>query len=225
LTVSVPSDAASGKIYVQVGSVKSNGVRFKVTTIANQAPTVNAGPDQTITQPSGAVLSGTATDDDLPTGSTLTVTWTQLSGPGSVSFGDIRAIHTPATFSTAGTYILRITASDTALTSSDDVVITVNLPAVTNQPPVVNAGSDQTITLPASATLSGTAADDGLPTGSTVSVTWSKSSGLGTVTFGNPAALSTNATFSVAGTYVLQLTATDGALSASGLVTILATTG
>src|SRR5437867_3393652 len=57
--------------------------------------------------------------------------------------------------------------------------------AGTNQPPVVNAGADQTITLPSLANLSGTATDDGLPSGSTLTTTWSKLSGPGTVTFGN----------------------------------------
>jgi len=44
------------------------------------------------------------------------------------------------------------------------------------------------------------------------------SSGPGTVTFGTPSALSTTASFSTSGAYVLRLTASDGALSASDLV-------
>ena len=35
-------------------------------TTTNQAPTVNAGPDQTVTLPNTAALAGTATDDGLP---------------------------------------------------------------------------------------------------------------------------------------------------------------
>src|SRR5690606_15975983 len=55
-----------------------------------------------------------------------------------------------------------------------------------NQPPVVSAGSDQSIALPASANLSGTATDDGLPNPpSAMTTTWTKVSGPGTVTFGN----------------------------------------
>ena len=60
--------------------------------------------------------------------------------------------------------------------------------------------------------LSGTATDDGVP-GIGLTTTWSKVSGPGTVTFGNASALSTTASFSVAGTYVLRLTASDGLLS------------
>jgi FtsP/CotA-like multicopper oxidase with cupredoxin domain len=93
-------------------------------------------------------------------------------------------------------------------------------PPPANQAPVVNAGTDQTITLPMSATLAGTATDDGLPNPpATLTTTWT-ASGPGTVTFGDPAALNTTASFSVDGVYVLTLTADDGALTASSQITI-----
>jgi len=91
-----------------------------------------------------------------------------------------------------------------------------------NQPPTVNAGPDQTITLPATASLAGTASDDGLPNPPhTLTTTWAKVSGPGTVTFGNANALSTTATFSAAGTYVLSLTGNDSALSSTDTITIV----
>jgi len=78
-----------------------------------------------------------------------------------------------------------------------------------NTPPTVNAGGDQIITLPASASLDGTVSDDGLllPAPTT---TWTPTSGPGTVTFGNASLVDTTASFSVAGNYVLRLTANDG---------------
>src|SRR6185369_14382096 len=92
-----------------------------------QAPTVNAGSDQTITLPASASLSGTATDDGLPAPpATLTTTWSRVSGPGTVTFGNANALSTSASFSVAGTYVLRLTAFDSALTSTDDVTVTVN---------------------------------------------------------------------------------------------------
>jgi hypothetical protein len=151
----------------------------------------------------------------------VTVAWSKDSGPGTVTFANPAAKTTTATFSVAGSYVLRLSASDSALSASATVTITVNPAPPVNQPPVVNAGSNQTITLPASANLNGTATDDGLPNPpATVTVTWSKDSGPGTVTFANPAAKTTTATFSVAGSYVLRLTANDSALSASATVTI-----
>ncbi|MDT3777453.1 hypothetical protein PJI16_07760 [Nitrospira sp. MA-1] len=92
-----------------------------------------------------------------------------------------------------------------------------------NQPPSVNAGPSITIALPNTAALNGTVTDDGLPaTPGTVTSTWSKVSGPGTVTFANASALSTTASFSEAGTYVLRLTATDGEFGPSSELTITA---
>jgi hypothetical protein len=112
----------------------------------NRPPTVDAGAAQTITLPTNTVnLNGAASDDGLPQGSTLSVSWSKVSGPGTVTFSAATSTSTDATFSVAGTYVLRLTASDTQLTSSDTVTITV---VSSNQPPTVNAGPDQTITLP-----------------------------------------------------------------------------
>jgi hypothetical protein len=99
-------------------------------------------------------------------------------------------------------------------------VLELSIPS--NQPPVVSAGSDQTITLPSTASLSGSVSDDGLAPGNpTPTVTWTKVSPAGsTVTFGTPNAVNTTATFSAAGTYVLRLTATDGVLSTSDDITV-----
>lgn len=96
----------------------------------NTAPSVEAGPDQTITLPATASLSGTATDDGLPSG-TLTTTWSMISGPtgGTVTFANPNALVTTATFSKAGVYVLQLAAWDGALQGTDTVTITVNPPA------------------------------------------------------------------------------------------------
>jgi len=89
-----------------------------------------------------------------------------------------------------------------------------------NLPPTVNAGPDQAITLPGSAPLAGTIADDGLPSLPQLTTSWSQVSGPRAVTFADPTAADTIVNFSFAGTYVLQLTADDGELSASDEITI-----
>ena len=92
---------------------------------------------------------------------------------------------------------------------------------IVNALPVVNAGANQSITLPASAALVGTATDDGLPNPpGALTLLWSKFSGPGTVTFGNTAAASTSASFSIASTYVLRLSANDGQATGSADVSI-----
>ena len=93
----------------------------------NQVPSANAGPDQSITLPASATLKGTASDDGLPIPpGLLTFGWTKFSGPGTVTFANANALNTAAGFSTAGAYVLRLTASDGASSASDDITVAVN---------------------------------------------------------------------------------------------------
>lgn len=91
---------------------------------------------------------------------------------------------------------------------------------IPNRPPAIDAGPDQTVMVTASASLNGRALDDGLPFGGTLTTAWTKVSGLGTVTFANPSAPQTTATFSQMGTYVLRLAASDSQLTGQDEVTI-----
>jgi 5-hydroxyisourate hydrolase-like protein (transthyretin family) len=85
--------------------------------------------------------------------------------------------------------------------------------AATNQSPVVNAGADQTITLPASSvTLSGSATD---ADGSVSSYLWTKTGGPSAGTISTPSSASTQVSGLTQGTYTFRLTATDNA-SATG---------
>jgi len=191
--------------------------------VVNTAPTVNAGPDQTITLPAAATLVGSASDDGLPNPpGALTTAWAMVSGPGSVVFANASAPSTTATFSVEGTYVLRLSASDSVLSTTDDITVIVQPVAPINQAPVVNAGPDQTITLPATALLVGSASDDGLPNPpAAITTTWSVVSGPGTVTFANAGALSTTATFSVSGSYLLRLRASDSVLATTDDITVI----
>ena len=92
----------------------------------NAAPTVNAGPDQTIALSTSATLDGTANDDGQPNPpGAVTITWSKTSGPGAVTFGNASSVDTTASFSQAGTYVLRLTADDSALAAFDELTITV----------------------------------------------------------------------------------------------------
>src|SRR5262249_5079847 len=121
-------------------------------------------------------------------------------------------------FTTAGTYVLQLSANDTQLTSTSNVTVTV-LPV--NQAPVVSAGANQTITLPTNTvTLNGTVSDDGLPPPPTLAIQWSEQSGPAGVTFSSPSTAVTQATFPGAGTFVLKLSASDTQLTTSATVTV-----
>ncbi len=190
----------------------------------NLAPVVNAGANQTITLPATATLAGTASDDGLPNPpATLTISWSKVSGPGTVTFANANAASTSATFGLAGSYLLRLTASDSVLSTSSDVTVTVNPVATVNTAPVItNLPATAIITLPINTvSLPATVTDDGLPNPpATVTKIWSKVSGPGTVTFANPATASTTATFSAAGSYVLRLTASDSLLTTTQDITV-----
>ena len=99
---------------------------FEMGIPNNTAPTVNAGPGQTVTLPKTAMLDGTVTDDGLPSGN-VTTTWAKVSGSGTVTFTNLNAVDTTATFSQAGTYVLRLTANDGLLQAFDDLTITVTV--------------------------------------------------------------------------------------------------
>jgi hypothetical protein len=174
-----------------------------------------------VTLPAAAALDGTVADDGQPDPpAAVTTQWTLQSGPGTVTFGDASAVDTTASFSVEGTYVLRLTADDGEFQTFDTTTVTVN-PEPGPQPPVVDAGPNQTVTLPASAALDGTVTDDGKPNPpAAVTTQWAKESGPGTVTFGDASAVDTTASFSAAGTYVLRLTADDGAFQASDTTTI-----
>lgn len=99
--------------------------------VGNDAPVVSAGTDTTITLPAGVTLSGSVTDP----GGGATALWTKVSGPGSVTFASATSAATTATFSAAGTYVLRLTGTDGVLTTTDDITVTVNAaPAVIGYP-------------------------------------------------------------------------------------------
>ena len=181
-----------------------------ITVAVNQAPTVSVAAVPPVTLPSGAALDGTVTDDGLP--GPVTTTWTKTSGLGIVTFGNMNAIDTTASFSLADTYVLRLTADDVDLGDSfAEVTVTVN-PAPANQPPTVLVAAVPPVTLPAAAVLDGTVTDDGLPAPPGVVTTlWEQTNGpTGGATFTDANAVDTTVTFSIIGTYTLRLTADDG---------------
>ena len=106
----------------------SSGSDDVVITV-NQAPVVSAGPALAIALSDPAPLNGSATDDGFPNPpGALTYSWTAVSGPGTVTFADANAASTTATFSSAGSYTLRLTASDSALSGSADLPVLVGGP-------------------------------------------------------------------------------------------------
>ncbi|MGH7494879.1 MAG: LamG-like jellyroll fold domain-containing protein [bacterium] len=115
--------ASFGKsgVYVLKLTVEIRGAGYQlagealISLTANGAPEVEAGDDFEITLPAAAVLDGIVTDDGFPDPpGVVTTSWSKVSGPGNVTFGDAAALFTTARFSKAGNYVLRLMAKDYA---------------------------------------------------------------------------------------------------------------
>lgn len=221
------SSLPEGPYILRLSATSTDGYSNSTTVLinvtqggSNQPPVVDAGPDQRIDLSATATLNGTVTDDNLSAVHTM---WSKKMGPGNVSFGDPTALNTSARFDEVGTYVLELNASDPPYSVSDFMTVTVeDGSSGGNLPPTVSAGPNQTLTWPNNDTdLSGSVSDDGkpVPPGAT-SVQWFKISGPGIVTFDHPTSAATRVHFGGSGTFVLMLTASDGARSSSSLVTI-----
>ena len=141
-TVSLPYQYIDVKKNVYNGSITlapyTSAVLIKNGAVSgNQAPTANAGSDQTITLPTSSVnLSGSGSDPD---GSISSYAWTKVSGP---SAGTITSAGTAATTVTAmaqGVYKFQLKVTDNGgSTDLDTVQITVNAAGGGTLLPAVN---------------------------------------------------------------------------------------
>ncbi len=109
-------------------------------------PTVTAGPDQSLFLSQGgsvnASLSGSVTS-----ARPYTSVWSVVSGPGTVTFGNATNLATTATFTNAGTYTLKLTATDNLnQTTFDTLKVTVTF---------LNFGTLGALTGPGSLDLTG----------------------------------------------------------------------
>jgi hypothetical protein len=111
-------------------SAQSGGLAVTIDTTlpGNRCPTADAGPASmmaTWTAPScSVVLQGSASDPDSGP-QPLTIAWSKVSGPGTVTFQNKADPKTIATFNAAGTYVLQLWCSDGACESTDTVTITI----------------------------------------------------------------------------------------------------
>ena len=100
--------------------------RHAVLLTPDQAPVVNAGPNQVVSVFDSAQLQGSISDDGYPMAPGLiTFNWTQVTGPAKTSMAQKGTLSPTVAFSKAGTYVFRLSACDGLYTSTSDVTITV----------------------------------------------------------------------------------------------------
>ncbi len=188
-------------------------------TAYTERPIAEAGEDQLGDANEAITLDGSGSSD--PDGAIVTYAWKRLPDNATLSSG-------PDPFSVTAALgrveeVIELTVIDDRGGTASDTMSIFNRRVenhIQNEPPQVNAGSDQSITLPNNVvTLNGSAIDDGLPNDNLIAE-WTKIQGIGNVVFANSMSEVTNATFSQADTYVLRLLGDDGKLTGSDTVVI-----
>lgn len=191
----------------KVPLVRNPGDAVPASPGVNRAPIVDTGADVTIRWPENSIqLQATAVDDGLPVDGKLRLTW--LSSSPDAQIEEPMSAKTIVRLPSPGIYTLTLAADDGALRTTDAVTITVLDNTITHEPPVVDAGVDQTIELPFPIRLNGIATDDVL-TPPELSVRWSLLSGPGEAVFTNPDALGTSLRLRIAGRYEIALDVSD----------------
>ncbi len=174
-------------------------------TPANQPPVVIASNNQIINFPqTSSSLTATANDAD---GTINSILWVQRSGPSPATLSNITSLNLGVENLQLGTYVFRITVTDNSNVSSFDEVNIRVLEALANQPPAVDAGTNQLIFSPNNAvTVIGSAQDSD---GSIVSNEWLQVSGPNTAAITSPENYETGISNLIEGTYVFRLEVTD----------------
>jgi hypothetical protein len=136
-----PTTGATGLPVLIDNNADATIWQTKLPNSGNQSPSVYAGPDLAgVSGVANTALAGEVSNPD-GIGDPLTIQWTKISGPGTVTFASTSSAATTAKFSAIGNYVLRLTATESGpdgLSNYDEVSVNV---ANLNQPPVLTVTS------------------------------------------------------------------------------------
>jgi len=187
----------------------------------NQPPVADAGQDQQVDEGAAVTLDGSASSD--PNGDPLTYLWEQTSGPQVQLQGADQAVctFTAPQVDQDTTLVFRLTVSDGTLSDTANVSVLVRDVPPPNQPPVADAGQDQTVNEGAAVTLDGSGSSD--PDGDPLTYQWQQTSGPVVQLQGADQAVCTFTAPQVDQdtTLEFQLTVSDGVLSDTASVSVL----
>jgi hypothetical protein len=116
-TIAVTNAASAGSYDVVV----TGGCAGTATSTAATL-TINVMPDATITAGAGNICGLVQTITAVLTSGTDGF-WSQISGPGTITFGSATALTTTATTDTYGVYLIRWTENNNGCTDTEDIII------------------------------------------------------------------------------------------------------
>ncbi len=165
----------------------------------------NAGGDITLQHPTEGSTLLDGSESYSTVGSDLTYTWTQVSGGTGVNLTNTNEAIASASFSELGEYVFSLKVSDG--TNESDCQVTVVVMDENASAPYVNAGADQSISVPASSvTLNGEATD---LDGDIVAYQWTQVQGPSQASLSGQNSANLTASNLVIGSYTFRLTSTD----------------
>ena len=162
-------------------------------------PVANAGTDKTATIGSSISFNGSASTDDKGIAS---YSWDFDASNGITS--EATGKTATKTYSTAGTYTVTLTVTDTTGQKSTDTIQVIVSTNTVDNPPVANAGADKTTTIGSTVSFNASLSTDDK---GITSYSWDfdSSNGITSEATGKTA----TKTYSTAGTYTVTLTVTD----------------
>lgn len=131
VTAVVPQTAVDGRPSITTTGGTDSASGILVITQGNSAPSISLGHSNAISLAAGigVHLSANITDDGVPQPGNLTALWSVANAPaGALAIFDNSATaNTGVSFSSNGTYLLRLTASDGQLQTMADVTISTGI--------------------------------------------------------------------------------------------------
>jgi hypothetical protein len=116
-----------------LGTVYSSDVSIDAMPI-NHAPWVDVGATRVLRTTNDVLhMAAIATDDGLPS-NIMYLQWSEVIGPGAVTFSNPTSGTNDITFSAPGIYLLQLWASDTQLSFSNQVEVRVQCPCEVEAP-------------------------------------------------------------------------------------------
>jgi len=177
--------------------------------VVNNPPVANAGANQLVLMGDTVTLDGSGSSD--ADGDFLTYSWSLSVPSGSrAMLSDPSAVNPAFIADITGDYVAQLIVNDGLADSAADTVVVTASALPVNNPPVADAGLDQSVLVGDTVMLDGSGSSDA--DGDPITFAWSLTSipTGSAVTLADPTAITQSFVADVAGDYIVQLIVSDG---------------